>query len=74
MLADEVGRTAQGVGVEVGVARGGRRLRVPQQLADDGQAEAGTGADRGEGVPQVVQPDALQSGVTLDGLPWLLQA
>ena len=41
----------------MGVTRGHRRRAVPEERADDRQAEAAGHQDRGEGVPQVVQPD-----------------
>lgn len=54
---------------EVGVTRRGLDLRVPEQLADHGQALArGDGRGR-EGVAQVVDADVLHAGAGADALP-----
>src|SRR5262249_22700409 len=42
LTTDDVSRPAQRVRVQVTVLRGGGRLRMPQQLADDGQAKRST--------------------------------
>ena len=58
-IADDVGGAPQRIGVEVGLTRGGLWLRIAEQATDDGQAQTGAGADRREGVAQVVQPHAV---------------
>src|SRR5204863_2575472 len=45
---------AHRIGGEMRVARGRRCLGVPEESADDRQAEAGTGADRGKAVAQIM--------------------
>ena len=50
------------------VSRRRRGLRVTEQFADDWQSEARAGADGRERVPKIVNPQALQAGVTLNSL------
>ena len=45
------------------VARGRRCLGVPEESADDRQAEAGAGADRGKAVAQIMQSNIIEACV-----------
>ena len=72
MTADAIGRPAQRVRVKVGIACGGARLGVPEQLADDRQPEAGTRADTRVRVPQVVNANTIEPGPHRNSLPWAL--
>ena len=46
------------------VPRGRRRLRVAEELADDGEAETRARADRREGVPKIVDAHAFEARVS----------
>ena len=62
LLADQVRGSAKRIGVKVSVARRCRRLRVAEQLANDGKPKTCARADRCERVPQVVNSKPLKSG------------
>ena len=51
MISDDVRRAPEGVRVEMRVPRGRRRLRVAEELADDGEAEARARSDRARANP-----------------------
>ena len=71
-IADDVGGTAQRIGIEMGVTGRRLRLRMAEQATDDRQTQAGAGADRREGVAQVVQPHAVELRMPPDCLQGLL--
>jgi|SRR6516225_9399880 len=50
-----------------------RRLGVPQQLADDRQAEPTTGTKARIGVPKIMKADAFEPGTPCYRLPWTLE-
>ena len=54
---------------QMGIALGGLRLAVTQQLADHFQRGAAADQERGEGVAQVVDPDILDPDLLLYPLP-----
>ena len=47
----------------MGVAGCGLRLRMTEELADDGEAKTCTRANRRKRVPEVVQANAFESGM-----------
>ena len=55
------------------VPRGCRGLRVAEQLADYGEAEASARSNRCESVPKVMDAHALEPGVSLYRCPRLLE-
>ena len=73
MVADDVGRAPQRVGVKVRVARRRRRLRVAEKLADDRKAKARAHADRREGVTEIMDARTLEARVQLNRSPRLLE-
>ena len=63
----------QGLTDQMGIAGGGLGLFVPQQRADDGQAEAVARSNGGKGMAQVVQADVVQASAGPDTAPGFLQ-
>ena len=59
---DLLGGFAERIVGKVGVSLRRPRLRMAEQLADDGQAEAAAGADRCERVAQVINARVLRRG------------
>lgn len=53
---DRIGRASQWIGIEVRITLRGRRLRVAEQLANDREVEAATGAEARIGVVRPLQP------------------
>src|SRR6476660_6525286 len=66
---DRVRRGFKRIGRDVGVTACGLRTPVPQQFSDDREPEIAAGTGRGEGVPQIVQPNRTQRGTMADRLP-----
>ena len=56
------------------IASGGRRLRVAQQLADDGEAEPAACTEARIGMPEIVQTNPIKPGAFCNCRPWALQA
>ena len=54
-FADLLSSLAQGIVGEMGVARRRGRADVPEQLADDWQAQAARSTDRCKAVPEVIE-------------------
>ena len=73
MIADDVRRPPQRVGVEVSIPGSRLRLAVSKQLADHGQPQARACPDRRERVPEIVQAHALEVSTTANRLPWPLK-
>jgi hypothetical protein len=46
---------------------------MPEQLANDGQAETGAGTDACEGVPQIMKSETRQTGPFGNQCPWSLK-
>jgi hypothetical protein len=53
-------RRTERIGREMRVSGGCGRVLVAEQGADDRQAQPARGADRGEAMPQIVQPDIVE--------------
>src|SRR5262249_8198415 len=58
------------VGVQVSVPGGGGRLCVPEQLADDRQAEAQPRAHAGVGMAKVMNAEPAEASPLYDRAPW----
>ena len=69
---DRIGGTPQRVGIEVRITLRGRRLRMAEQLPNDREAEAATGAKARIGVPEVVKAHASQTCPSDYRAPWAL--
>src|SRR5277367_528632 len=60
--ADRVDSPAHRIGIEVGIARRRRGLRMTEQLADDGKSERSASAEAGERMPEVVNANSFETG------------
>ena len=67
----EIHRPTEGIGRQVGVAGSGRRLAMPEHLADERQGEAGASSEAAEGVSKIVEPDVIETGPLPDPPPGL---
>ena len=69
---DRFGGPAKRVRVEVRVAGCCRGVSVPEQLADDRQAEPTAGPEARIGVAKIVQANAFKPGLSRHRPPWPL--
>ena len=63
----------KGIGIEMSVASCRLRLRVPQQLTHDREAQARSRSDRCKGMSQIMKSDTFELGVSTNGIPRLLE-
>jgi hypothetical protein len=71
--ANGVDSAPERVGVKMRIAVGRGRLRAPKQLTDDRQAERSARAEAGEGVAEIMQPDAFKPSSAANRGPRLLE-
>ena len=64
-----IGRATERISIEVCVFLRGRRVRMAQQLADDGQAEAKAGANARMGVAKIVDAQPFKRRSLDDSTP-----
>ena len=74
LARNAIGSGAQRVVEEMGVALGGDRVQVAEDLAKDRQTEAAGGAGARPAVAEVVQPDSGQVRPLTNALPGVLEA
>ena len=63
MVPDTRSAAARAIVANMAVSRRGLGVAVPQEPADDRQVDAGSSADAGEAVPEVVKAQVGESGM-----------
>ena len=67
--ADGVNSAPEGIDIQMRVPLRRRRLAVSEQFPDDGKPKGCTGADAGEAVAEIVDPNAIKASGAPDAAP-----
>jgi len=71
--ADGVNSAPEGIDIQMRITLRRRRLAVSKQFPDDGKPKGCPGADAGEAVAEIVDPNAIKASGALDAAPRIIK-